>query len=121
LAVTAVPPGTSRGNGAPHIPPTHPRSPHPPSGPSIFLVSFDISFDARRRQAGKLLERHGPKVLRSAYEIQAGPRLNGLVARLGDLLEPHDHALVLPVCDRCRQAWWGGPVDAVPAHGWVAR
>jgi CRISPR-associated endonuclease Cas2 len=108
-----VSPGTPRGTAPPHT-----RAPHPPS---TFLVSFDISFDPRRRQAAKLLERHGPKVLRSAYEIQTGPRLSGLVARLCDLLEPHDHALVLPVCDRCRQAWWGGPVDAVPAHGWVTR
>jgi CRISPR-associated endonuclease Cas2 len=87
-----------------------------------YLVSFDISSDRSRRAVGKALERFGPKLLYSVYGITVpARRLPRLLTRIDGLLEPSDHALVLPVCDHCDEAWWGLPLDTIPRGGWVAR
>ncbi|WP_131770620.1 CRISPR-associated endonuclease Cas2 [Candidatus Protofrankia californiensis] len=69
-----------------------------------FLVSFDVSSDRRRRKVATALERHGPKVLRSVYDLDLSVgRLDRLAARLTGLVEPDDHIVIVPYCPRCRQ------------------
>ncbi|MDT3440466.1 CRISPR-associated endonuclease Cas2 [Pseudofrankia sp. BMG5.37] len=84
------------------------------------LVSFDVSFDAYRRQVAKVLERHGPRVLRSVYDVTppAGA-VNRLVERLVEIVEPSDHVVVVPYCPRCRHHWSGAPLNALPGSGWI--
>ncbi|WP_250281364.1 CRISPR-associated endonuclease Cas2 [Frankia sp. CiP1_Cm_nod2] len=86
-----------------------------------FLVSFDVSSDRHRRKVATALERHGPKVLRSVYDLDlTASGLDGLATRLAGLVEPDDHIVIVPCCPRCRQWWHGFPLDAVPDHGWVS-
>lgn len=85
-----------------------------------YIVTFDISFDGYRRRAGHTLERHGPRILHSVYDIDVTEdRIGRLTDRLTDIVEAHDHVLVLPYCGDCRSAWSGIPLDAAPANGWV--
>ncbi|WP_239331885.1 CRISPR-associated endonuclease Cas2 [Frankia sp. CiP3] len=85
-----------------------------------YVVTFDISSDAYRRRVGSVLERNGPRILRSVYDIEIpAPRLERLTDRLVDLIETGDHVLVLPYCTDCTSSWLGMPMDAPPVNGWI--
>jgi hypothetical protein len=67
-----------------------------------------------------VLERHGPKVLRSVYDLALPvQKLDGLAAKLCEIVEPDDHVVIVPYCPQCRQRWRGVPLDALPDHGWT--
>ncbi|KLL10792.1 MULTISPECIES: CRISPR-associated endonuclease Cas2 [Protofrankia] len=85
-----------------------------------YVVTFDISHDARRQRVGKVLERHGPRILHSVYDIDVPPALMGRLAnRFTGMIERRDHVLVLPYCGSCGSSWAGIPMDAPPAGGWI--
>ncbi|WP_165485666.1 CRISPR-associated endonuclease Cas2 [Protofrankia symbiont of Coriaria ruscifolia] len=85
-----------------------------------YVVTFDISCDAYRRRVGKVLEKYGPRILHSVYDIDVpSARMGRFTDRLIDMVEPRDHILVLPYCADCRFSWAGMPMDAPPVGGWV--
>jgi CRISPR-associated endonuclease Cas2 len=85
-----------------------------------YIVTFDVSFDGYRRQVGKLLERRGPRIMHSVYDIDVTPSLISKIEdRIVGIVEPRDHILLLPYCGDCSSAWSGVPLDAPPPNGWI--
>lgn len=67
-----------------------------------YLIAYDISNDKIRRQAAKLMEKHGQRLQRSVYIVDAKKReMDRIENILGKLLEANDKLLVMPCCESC--------------------
>lgn len=71
----------------------------------VYVVSFDIHDDGRRRRIGEALLGYGERVQRSVFEVSVRDRaqLDGLCAELKGLIEPGDDDVRLyRLCANCR-------------------
>lgn len=61
------------------------------NGADMYVVSYDISNNKRRRKIAKLMENYGTRVQYSVFECRlTKPRYNELYSRLAELMED-DH------------------------------
>jgi len=106
-------PNEARSSGGRNLAGTH------PDGRGL-LISLDVSFDPYRRRLGSVLERYGPRLLHSVYDVT--PPSGGverLLGRIDEIVEPSDHVVAVPYCHRCRHHWRGTLLDVVPRHSWI--
>lgn len=77
----------------------------------LWLVSYDISDDRRRRAVDTLLLGLGGRVLESLFECQLrADQIQALRQRLADCIDPaQDRVALVPLCRHCR--------DATRSHG----
>lgn len=77
-----------------------------------WVVSYDVSDDAKRRAVSRILEAHGPRVLYSVFTLQGPPRhAEAVYARARRAATPTDRFLLLPRCERCRHATFGSGLE----------
>ncbi|EJL6398642.1 CRISPR-associated endonuclease Cas2 [Vibrio cidicii] len=80
----------------------------------IWLISFDISNDKRRRRAVKLLLGYGNRTQYSVFEcLLRRPQLRRIQHKMKQIIEPSDRVLYYPICGKdalCRYADGAGQV-----------
>ena len=71
----------------------------------LWLVSYDIACDRRRRKVDKLLSRWGDRVLESLYECRwRADQVPGMVEALRRCMKVgDDHLALLPLCRDCQR------------------
>lgn len=89
--------------------------------PPAWLLSYDIASDRARAAAGTRLARHGRRLCYSVFELTGTSRtahqaLQGITASCDGRT---DHALLIPLCPRCRLRQHGLPLETQPTHGWT--
>ncbi|WP_075202547.1 CRISPR-associated endonuclease Cas2 [Vibrio mexicanus] len=80
----------------------------------IWIISFDISDNKKRRRAVKVLEGYGHRTQFSVFEcLVRRQQLRQIQTKLKKLIEPSDKVLYYPVCGKdalCRYADGNGEV-----------
>ncbi len=67
----------------------------------IWLVSFDISDDKRRRRAVKVILGYGERVQYSVFEcLLRRKELRHLQRKMNKIIEPTDRVLYYPLCGK---------------------
>ncbi|MDN3686094.1 CRISPR-associated endonuclease Cas2 [Vibrio sinaloensis] len=75
----------------------------------LWIISFDISDNKRRRRAVKILEGYGHRTQYSVFFecLLRRQQLRQIQTKIGKLIEPSDKVLYYPVCGKdalCRYA-----------------
>ncbi|WP_418641486.1 CRISPR-associated endonuclease Cas2 [Vibrio chaetopteri] len=80
----------------------------------IWLISFDISDDKKRRRAVRLLEGYGHRSQYSVFEcLLHRKQLRQIQTKLGKIIDADDKVLYYPICGKdalCRYADGAGEV-----------
>ncbi|MCR4401682.1 MAG: CRISPR-associated endonuclease Cas2 [Firmicutes bacterium] len=73
-------------------------------GPALYIISYDVRDDKRRRRVHKTLEAYGYPVQFSVFEAQLRPsELVRLQFELTGKLAAEDSLIYYPLCERCRE------------------
>jgi len=80
----------------------------------LWIISFDISDNKRRRRAARILEGYGHRTQYSVFEcLLRRQQLRKVQGQLKQLIEPNDKVFYYPVCGKdalCRYADGAGKV-----------
>jgi CRISPR-associated protein Cas2 len=72
---------------------------------SLYVVSYDITCDKKRRKVSDTLEDYGPRIQKSVFECALAPAaLQELMEKLEGLVDPAtDSVLFYLICKSCRE------------------